>query len=509
MCAAAMVRRPAALVLAIGVALAAPVLTPARTASAAPARAAAVAAVTASTADDVKYYVVKSSQQNDGQVETLLAIAERTLGDGNRFSEILDLNTGRRLPDGFPFTRPEQLVPGFALRLPDDATGDGVQVGPLPEATVAAATGGASAPLTIAGTASFRSGFPIGPLVGGGAGLALLTVLIIARRTLARFARRIGTALWRAARVLRPRLPRAAQRALRRRRRAALGRSLVTDTHTLPVVRHTLREVLATPGSGPGTGPGPGPGSPPTRVYSVLALPTKVLAAVSATGPAPERWTALEPTRWERTGVPASVEDGGPDDGLPLPLLARVGVSERGHGQFLVDLGQLNGTLSILGDLRVARDTLAALVRSLLDSARQDNAEVTVVAVDPARTVLPDLHAQHGLLRVPGLQDVSGGSRSPLAVPAPEVGAGLIRSATRTAPVTGILVLAQPPAEKDLPALTRLSSRDGGWIVLATGDVPGAHWRWQAEEDGTVDTGILGHRVFVPAQTVPVPAGTG
>ncbi|MFF3560470.1 hypothetical protein ACFYXS_10605 [Streptomyces sp. NPDC002574] len=498
--AAALVRRPAALVLALGIAVAATALAPARTASAVPARAATAIAL---TADDVKYYVVKSPEQNGGHPETLLAIAERTLGDGNRFSEILGLNTGRTLPGGATFTRPEQLVPGFALRLPDDAKGEGVQVGTLPEATAAAPTAAASPSRAPSATATSGKRVPIGPLVVGGIGLALLTVLVIARRTLGRLARRTGTALRGAARVLRPRLPRAAQRALRRRRRAALGRSLVADTRTLPVVRHTLRELLAAPG------PLTGPAGAPTRVYSVLVLPTKMLAAVSAGTPVPERWTALDATRWERTGVPTSLEDGAPADGLPLPLLARAGVTGRGHAQFLVDLGQLNGTLGILGDLRVARDTLAALVRSLLETARQDSAAVTVVAVDPARTVLPDLHAQHGLLRVPGLQDVSGGSRSPLAVPAPEVGAGLIRSATRTGPVTGVLVLAQPPTENDLPALARLSSPDGGWIVLAAGDVPGAHWRWYAEEDGTVDTGILGHKVFVPVQTAPAHAGTG
>ncbi|MFJ4989890.1 hypothetical protein ACIP9H_39585 [Streptomyces sp. NPDC088732] len=494
--AAAAARRPVALVLALGIAVAATALLPARTASAAPAR----AAVTASAADDVRYYVVTSPEENGGQAETLRTLAERTLGDGDRFPEILGLNTGRTLPGGATFTRPEQLVPGFALRLPDDATGDGVQVGPLPGAT-AASTVLTSPGRTENVTASAGARIPVGPLVLGGVGLALLTVLITARRPLARFARRAGTAVRAAARVLRPRLPRAAQRALRRRRRAALRRSLVTDTRTLAVVRHTLRELLAAPGTGHG--------GASTRVYSVLALPTKMLAAVSSAAPAPQGWNALDATRWERSGVPASVEDGDLAAGLPLPLLARVGVTERGHAQVLVDLGQLNGTLSILGDLPVARDTLAAMVRSLLETVGRDGDALTVVAVDPARTVLPDLHAQHGLLRVPGLEDVSGGSRSPMAVPAPEVGAGLIRSATRTGPVTGVLVLARPPAEKDLPALARLSSRDGGWIVLAAGDVPGAHWRWYAEEDGTVDTGILGHKAFVPVQSAPAHAGTG
>ncbi|SCF58653.1 hypothetical protein GA0115254_10562, partial [Streptomyces sp. Ncost-T10-10d] len=92
-------------------------------------------------ADEVtKYYVVKSAQENGGEQETLFGIAERTLGDGDRFEEILVLNSGRQLPDGSAFVSPDQLTPGFPLILPEDATGPGVEFGVLPEeeSTVAA-----------------------------------------------------------------------------------------------------------------------------------------------------------------------------------------------------------------------------------------------------------------------------------------------------------------------------------------------------------------------------------
>lgn len=53
------------------------------------------------------------------------AIAERTLGDGFRWREILDLNAGRTLPDGTVINAgDETLHAGWVLLLPADATGD-------------------------------------------------------------------------------------------------------------------------------------------------------------------------------------------------------------------------------------------------------------------------------------------------------------------------------------------------------------------------------------------------
>lgn len=53
------------------------------------------------------------------------AIAERTLGDGFRWQEILDLNAGRVLPDGSVITAGDDtLHTGWVLLLPTDATGE-------------------------------------------------------------------------------------------------------------------------------------------------------------------------------------------------------------------------------------------------------------------------------------------------------------------------------------------------------------------------------------------------
>ncbi|WP_432827584.1 hypothetical protein [Dactylosporangium sp. CA-092794] len=83
----------------------------------------------------VKFYVVQTSV--GGQPEYLFAIATRLLGDGRRAGEIFELNKGRRQPDGAALVDPAVLHAGWILRLPDDAKGDGVLLGPLPSADAA------------------------------------------------------------------------------------------------------------------------------------------------------------------------------------------------------------------------------------------------------------------------------------------------------------------------------------------------------------------------------------
>ncbi|MFG2939417.1 hypothetical protein [Streptomyces sp. NPDC048282] len=452
-------------------------------------------------ADEVtKFYVVRSPKENGGRTDTLFDIAQRTLGDGNRFEEILVLNSGRLLPDGSVFVSPDQLVPGFALILPEDAAGSGVQVGVLPQAkaTGSGQSASAAAPSTAPTTAAKASGplagvsgrVPMPLLVGGIAGVTALTVVIVARRPLGRAARATGSGAARAGRVLRPRLPRGMALALRRRRRGALARRLAADTRTPVMVRQALREIVPVAMSET---------TRPVRVYSVLAEPTKLLASVSGADHAPAPWTALAPTRWERTGLPSVVEgELSADPGLAMPHLARVGVGER-DAQVMVDLGQINGALSVCGDLTVAQDTVAALVRGLLELPQQ---RTVVVSVDPSASSLPGLN---GLVRVRSVTDVKGRAPDEVLNTAEELGVGLVRGAARTGEVTGFVVLLDPPTAEEARTLVDLTAPDGGgWIVLTVGDVPGAHWRWYAESDGSVDLGVLGLKVVVPTQTLAV-----
>ncbi|GGO28902.1 LysM peptidoglycan-binding domain-containing protein [Microbispora bryophytorum] len=54
--------------------------------------------------------------------DCLWTIAEHHLGDGDRYTEIADLNTGRAMTDGARFTQPDVIRPGWVLRMPATAT---------------------------------------------------------------------------------------------------------------------------------------------------------------------------------------------------------------------------------------------------------------------------------------------------------------------------------------------------------------------------------------------------
>ncbi|MFY1616221.1 LysM peptidoglycan-binding domain-containing protein [Micromonospora sp. WMMD736] len=90
-----------------------------------------------------RYYQVGPPQ--GGQRDYLYQIAVRTLGDGNRYREIFELNQGRLQADNRRLTDPlAALQPGWVLELPADARGPGVQVGPLPLPSATASAAAAS-----------------------------------------------------------------------------------------------------------------------------------------------------------------------------------------------------------------------------------------------------------------------------------------------------------------------------------------------------------------------------
>ena len=101
----------------------------------------------------VKYYWIGDSYH--GQPEFLAEIAQRFLGNQNRVQDIFALNKGRLEPDGKTLSDPAKITPGWFVKLPDDAQGDGIIAGPLPflgpapTGQPSASQGSASAPVSV------------------------------------------------------------------------------------------------------------------------------------------------------------------------------------------------------------------------------------------------------------------------------------------------------------------------------------------------------------------------
>ncbi|RVU15120.1 LysM peptidoglycan-binding domain-containing protein [Streptomyces antnestii] len=113
-----------------GTALATPATaTPAATATHVPAqaphapepRAQAQPATTVAADDASPHYTVREVRP----AESLWSIAERELGDGERWRDIAALNDGRTMADGSVFHASTFLQPGWQLRMPDDANAAG------------------------------------------------------------------------------------------------------------------------------------------------------------------------------------------------------------------------------------------------------------------------------------------------------------------------------------------------------------------------------------------------
>ncbi|MEV7393937.1 hypothetical protein [Streptomyces sp. NPDC091215] len=71
---------------------------------------------------------------HDGIYDSLWRIADRTLGDGSRWTEIYALNHGRPQSDGRTLTQPSLIRPGWILRLPADRSASGTRPTPAPPA---------------------------------------------------------------------------------------------------------------------------------------------------------------------------------------------------------------------------------------------------------------------------------------------------------------------------------------------------------------------------------------
>ena len=114
--------------------------------------------------------------------DNLFNLAKQYLGDGNRYGEIWDLNKGKVMPNGEPFTSPNILQPGTVLTLPAGAAVSPVTASPAgePSTVAGAVTDGAIVPVAAGGDAAGGgrlAGLPHATLGAAAAAVAALALV--------------------------------------------------------------------------------------------------------------------------------------------------------------------------------------------------------------------------------------------------------------------------------------------------------------------------------------------
>jgi len=418
----------------------------------------------AQSADDtVKVFVVP----DNGQSITLQAVASAFLNDGGRASELFDLNVGLSQSDGATLSSQDEVLhPGWIIRLPDDASGTGVQEARdnrgEPTGGGSGGSGGSndesvviSLRLFLAGVSAFL--------------LGVLTVVIVARRRIAAGFARLAASLDRL-------------REPARRRRALAERRSITDVfdrdeNSTRQAYQALEEFT------------PRPGVPERPVHAMRVDRSGVTAWLTVNDQAATPWRSLDQTRWFRPADAATIPiPQEPDPTVPVPVpacLVRAGLDEDGQPVF-VDLSRLDGVLSVTGPREMTRQVVQNLLVEIGRSWPGLPACIMPAQDGTAPLVVPPSFGEVSAAD-PGNPDDGAGS-----------GRGAVRAAAARRQVRGVALLSSttgdPRQAAELNALGRL-----GWTVLACGPVEGAHWNWEVDEHGVLTLPVLGLRVTAPA----------
>ena len=424
--------------------------------------------------------------------ESLWEIAQNHLGDGRRYREIFELNSGRVQPDGSKLTIASLIRPGWVLLMPKDAHGPGIEaITPHIAAELGAASHSQASPGQSAGpqveTPVVQA--PAGPVRDHGIFAApaaapgqhapawpyeLSSASLLAAGVLVAPGRRRREQLWRRAfgrRIAGPDPDAAlAETALRLGADDPAVRMLDTG------LRYLSRE-LATSGK-----------TPPTVFAAHLGQENLDLWIAPPDPNPPRPWQAADGGQVWRLPFAAisgldAAEAGGPAGSLaPYPGLVSLGTNS--SGRILVDLEVAHGLIAVRGPRQVVQAALSALAVELVTNRWSDQMQVTLIGfgdglaeisaerVRVLRTLdeaLPDLEKRAAQVRnamaSAGLDSVlTGRSRT--------------TDASQSAP--HYLIMGVPPTQEQaerLLALARSRYRMAAGYVIA-GDVRGATWTW-------------------------------
>ncbi|MBS2534856.1 hypothetical protein KGQ20_18970 [Catenulispora sp. NF23] len=427
----------------------------------------------------VKYYWVADGYQ--GKPEFLAEIAQRFLGNQNRAQDIFAINKNRQEPDGRLFTDPAKITPGWFVKLPDDAKGDGLIAGPLPflgpapPGQPAPSQGSGAAPNTAGSASTGASASHSAPVSASAPAsskskssssspLVLILAIVVAVLVIA------GLVWW----ALRAGLFAKMGAKTRGRRSRKPGPVAPRDDAAAWTIDRVLR-TLATACVQAGR-PLPGVAA------VVVGTDTLTLRLARPDEQPPDGWSAEHQGRsW---AAPLRLLQSAPvDDALPAPYPRLVSTGDSDQGRVLLNLAEAHGVISLEGDARLTRTLVADWVRELSGSPWARGTVVLRIGFGSGAGAGSGSGSGGGFGsgEMPGVEDA----------PNIEAAAAILDEADG-----GVLVLARAPGGREPERISTLAgTADGRWSVVVLGSLKNASWRLVADAAGTLDTGLLGEPV--------------
>ncbi len=402
-----------------------------------------------------KVYTVAAPK--DGYHDNLWDIAERHLGEGRRYHEIYELNKDRPQPNGGKLELARLIQPGWELVMPDDAVGLERAAPPVSPAEAPPATPSQAPSVDLSADAadgatasaeSDRTGWTaaVGLLAAG-----VLGALVLQRR------RSTG------------------RRPDDDARDFEADLKFAATTDRADRLDHVLRDLTARCRRA---------GVNPPPAYSAVVDDDSVeLVLAPPRAEAVEGWEVLDGGRRWRTTLP--VDGPRPTDAAPYPVMVALGVDTEGR-DVLVDLESAGGIVAVTGDPGMAEQVAAAVAIQAATAPWADVVRVTA-------SDLPDGIAEVGdsRLQVADLADELDGFEQQITSLRDNVLTG--RMGRRGFAASHLVVSGRVPAPDVAERLGALmGSGRQAFSVLVAGEHPGARWRLQIDEHGTLSLPLLG-----------------
>ena len=457
--------------------------------------------------------------------ESLWEIAQRHLGDGRRYNEIFELNKDVTQPDGSRLTSASLIRPGWVLKMPGDAAGQGIQTvgqqrgqqAPRSRPAQQTARQGQEDTLSLTqrgGNGGAATGVASRPGTGTGTTADGETAAGLARSVAANWPYELSAASLLAAGVLaalgRRRRERLWQRGFGRRLVAPVGDAAVAeaalrlgaDDPAVQLLDTSLRQLSAALAA---------QGKTPPTVFAAHLGGEQVDLWIAPADPAPPApWQAVSDGQVWRLPVAAAASlDVARLDGdralAPYPGLVTLGTND--SGRVMVDLEAAHGLIAVRGPSVAVSSALAALAVELVTNRWSDRMRVTLVGFGSGlELIAPDRVELVGSLEeaLPALEKRAAdleGQLSEWGMDSVLTGRSVTSNPDAWAP--HYLIMGVPPTPEQaerLQAVARTRHRAGLGLVVA-GEVPGASWDWELTAEGRLRAGVLG--LDLAAQLLP------